>query len=786
MEDHQDRLDQLLSRLHSLAKTQQEFFAEIKQLKEEIDELKASGSTDKPKASQAASEVKATPEPPKQAEPIKEEVKAPAPAPKTAPPKPAAKQPLRRDLEKFIGENLINKIGIIITIIGVAIGAKYSIDHELISPLTRIILGYVMGGALLGIGLKLKKKYENYSAVLVSGAMAIMYFITLVGYSLYALFPQSVGFALMVLFTVFTVVAALNYNRQVIAHIGLVGAYAVPFLLSDGSGQILVLFSYVAIINVGILVVAFKRDWKPLLFAAFALTWLIYGLWFSTDYSSEHFALALTFLSIFFVIFYLSFLAHKLVQGEKFQTDDILLLLFNSFIYYGLGYVILDDDTVGKQLLGLFTVANAAVHFAVSMVIFRRKLADRNLFYFVSGLVLVFITIAIPVQLDGSWVTMVWAGEAALLFWIGRTKGTPVYEKLSYPLMLLAFGSIFQDWTHVYHTYEKGQPETWITPIFNINFLTSVLFLAFFGFINVLNKNSKYPTQVKNADGLLNVANFAIPAIFLVCLYFSIRLEIQTYWEQMYKDSMLIIENTGDEWVGTQRYQDKDLRHYRSIWVVNYGLLFLAVFSFLNMRKFQNKSFGTINLALNIFAMAVFLLQGLYVISELRENYLDQYQAEYYNRSVFSIVVRYISLLFAALMLFACYRYSKWEPFKKGFRKGFDVLLHISIVWIASSELIHWLDIGNSSSEYKLGLSILWGIYSLLVIGLGIWKSKKHLRIGGIILFAVTLLKLFFYDIAHLNTISKTIVFVSLGVLLLIISFLYNKYRNIISNENNG
>ncbi|GAL76189.1 hypothetical protein JCM19275_595 [Nonlabens ulvanivorans] len=52
------------------------------------------------------------------------------------------------------------------------------------------------------------------------------------------------------------------------------------------------------------------------------------------------------------------------------------------------------------------------------------------------------------------------------------------------------------------------------------------------------------------------------------------------------------------------------------------------------------------------------------------------------------------------------------------------------------------------------------------------------MRIGGMALFAITLIKLFFYDIAHLNTISKTIVFVSLGILLLIISFLYNKNKN--------
>jgi uncharacterized membrane protein len=70
------------------------------------------------------------------------------------------------------------------------------------------------------------------------------------------------------------------------------------------------------------------------------------------------------------------------------------------------------------------------------------------------------------------------------------------------------------------------------------------------------------------------------------------------------------------------------------------------------------------------------------------------------------------------------------------------------------------------------------------LVVIGIWKNKKYLRIAAISLFAVTLVKLFFYDISHLRTIPKTIIFVSLGVLLLVISFLYNKYRNKISEEN--
>ena len=120
---------------------------------------------------------------------------------------------------------------------------------------------------------------------------------------------------------------------------------------------------------------------------------------------------------------------------------------------------------------------------------------------------------------------------------------------------------------------------------------------------------------------------------------------------------------------------------------------------------------------------------------------------------------------------------------KINYKIPFEIVMHITIVWISSSELLNWMDLSGSEQSYKLGLSILWGLYALLLIALGIWKKKKHLRIGAIILFSFTLIKLFFYDISSLNTISKTIVFVSLGVLLLIISFLYNKYKHIISDE---
>jgi uncharacterized membrane protein len=788
MTQNNDKITQLLDKLDSLLKRQDDFSREITHLQTEIYRLKSPESEQPAKSEEVKQdlpiidtdiEIKK--------EKITAEYQATQPQTPIEQPNqtfpPINKPPKgKSDLEKFIGENLINKIGIAITVIGVAIGAKYSIENELISPLTRIILGYLFGLGLLGFGITLKNKYENYSAVLVSGAMAILYFITYSAYGFYNLIPQIMAFALMVIFTVFTVMAAINYNRQIIALIGLVGAYAVPFLLSEGSGKVAILFSYMAIINIGILAIAFKKYWKPLYYVSFGVTWLIFLSWYVTNYqTNEHFRLALGFSSLFFGIFYLTFLAYKLLQKEKFVMSDIILLMINSFVFYGIGYTILDSDQIGRQLLGLFTLLNAVVHFVASVVIYRQKLDDKNIHYLIAGLVLVFITIAVPVQLDGNWVTLMWAGEAALLFWIGRTKSVLFYEKLSYPLMILAFFSIVQDWGNVYDFYNPENPSSRITPILNVNFLTSLLFIAAFVFINVLNQKKQYASYLATPKGIFKLVYFAIPAILIFTIYYAFRMEIANYWDQLYTDSAIKINAGNQEY--PDYYWNNDLRWFKEIWIINYSLLFVSILSFVNLRRLKNKQLGLINLGLIVLALVVFLTQGLYNLSELRNNYLGQTLSEYYQRGPINLWMRYISFSFVALALYSSYKYIKEAFTQSNVKVVFELLLHTTIVWIASSELINWMDIYKSEQSNKLGLSILWGIYSLFLIAFGIWKKNRLLRIGAIALFGITLIKLFFYDISHLNTIAKTIVFVSLGVLLLIISFLYNKYKLLIADD---
>ncbi len=91
--------------------------------------------------------------------------------------------------ENFIGLRIIHLIGIVVLVIGLSIGVKYAIDRNLISEELRIMLAYAAGVILFILALRLKKKYIGFSAVLLSGVMASLYFTTYAAFVYYAIMP---------------------------------------------------------------------------------------------------------------------------------------------------------------------------------------------------------------------------------------------------------------------------------------------------------------------------------------------------------------------------------------------------------------------------------------------------------------------------------------------------------------------------------------------------------------------------------------------------------------------
>lgn len=689
----------------------------------------------------------------------------------------------KANLEKFIGENLISKIGIVILIIGVAIGAKYAIDNNWISPVMRIVFGYVVGLGLVGFAVKLKPNYLNFSAVLLSGGMATMYFITYFAYSYYNLISQISAFSVMLIFTIFTVLAAINYNRVIIAQISLVGAYAIPFLLSEKSGRVEILFTYIAIINIGILTLSAKKYWKSLFYSSFFFTWISFAAWYFSRYqAAQDFTLALTFLSVFFVIFYATFLVYKLLNHQTVDVENAAFILSNSFIFYGFGYSILDGKSGWENTLGLFTMLNAFIHFGIGWLIKQFRLGDKTVFYLTIVLVLTFLSIAFPIQTEGSWTALFWTAEAVALYWIGRTKQVSLFENYSYPVMALSCIALLSEWTDL---FSQGYSiETRVTPFFNKYFAVGIFFVLGFGLINLINRNKKFESSLPSE--LAEIVKFGLAGVFLFALYNVFRTEIGNYFNWQQITTAVQVKNDYEN--SSYPFTNPALTSFNIIWQINYTIIFLTVLGWVNIKKLNSAVLGYSNLVLNALITALFLLIGLYIFSDLRDLYLTGGNSEYFKFGISNLFIRYISIPLILCLFWTSHTYIKQEfinrhiPFQM-LLFLFDLGFYFSLWILVSSELLHWLDIFGVQDSYKLGLSILWGIYALFLIVLGIYLRKTHLRIGAIVLFSLTLIKLFFYDLSELGTISKTVVFVSLGILLLIISFLYNKYKNLIFEE---
>ncbi|MDH5379681.1 MAG: DUF2339 domain-containing protein [Cyclobacteriaceae bacterium] len=797
--DKNAEIDKLYQRVEDLLRQQDSFLKEINALRDEMARLKSSTAEQvlMDKINQISEEVpdtvseqKLEPKPVLPPLPASKTLASePASVSKPVPPSPVHQKPapnpvfdeIRQNMERFIGESLISKIGILIIVIGVSIGAKYAIENQLINPLTRIIIGYLIGAALLFFAIKLKVKYKKFSAVLLSGAMAILYFITYAAYDFYDLMPQTAAFAIMVLFTAFTVFAALQYDMILIALLGLIGAYSVPFALSDGSGRIGVLFTYMSVINTGILFIAFRKAWKSLFYVAFGVSWLVFLGWFGEGYNAnEHLTLGLVFLTVFFMIFYATLFSYKLVAKEKFSVVDVLLLLLNAFIAYGVGYRMIESNPNGDELLGLYTLIHAIIHFVAALIIYKNKLADKEFLYFTTAMVLTFITIAVPVQLNGDWVTLVWVAESVILYYLGNTGKIPIYKTIGYVMVGLALISLIEDWGNYYNAFSNTEDPA--APFMNIHFFTSLFAAGAFGYINILFFKNQASLSDTDSAKLQPLLSAILPGVFVFVTYMACFLEIGKYFDLLYSSSNLYINNAdGYE----DFYSNYDIFEFKNLALIGYSMLFFSVLMVLNRKYFNKEKLSITSYSLGGITVLVFLFAGLLSLSLLRYNYINQVNAEFYSIGFFNVSVRYILFLLVGFLFWNMHKTTSIIKSIELLPKIHLVFLQLSFVWILSSELFNILELNGFHDTYRLALSLLWGFYSMTLIVFGIWKKVKIWRMIAIGLFAVTLVKLFLYDIADMNTLSKTLVFVILGVFLLIISFLYTKYKRFIFDEDN-
>jgi uncharacterized membrane protein len=84
---------------------------------------------------------------------------------------------------------------------------------------------------------------------------------------------------------------------------------------------------------------------------------------------------------------------------------------------------------------------------------------------------------------------------------------------------------------------------------------------------------------------------------------------------------------------------------------------------------------------------------------------------------------------------------------------------------------------------YQMSLSVLWALYASFLTGIGIARRIRRARILGILILGGAVLKVFLMDLSFLEPVYRIISFIVLGVLLLAVSYGYNRFRHIIFGE---
>lgn len=332
-------------------------------------------------------------------------------------------------LENYIGLRLIHIVGIVVLVIGLSIGVKYAIDRELISEIARIGIAYGAGGTLYFLSWRLKEKYAAFSAILFSGAMASLYFTTYAAFVYYGVFPFAIAFLLMVGLTLFTAYNALRYNRQEIATLGLVGAYAIPFLISANSDRAELLFLYISIINMAVIFLSYRRGWKQVGHVAQIVTWTLFLGWAATRYEPQKLWIGLVFGFFFFGLFLSNALLGRLARKALFSYREVQEIMLNNVALYIAALLLFSPSFSVKEIgaiSGVFSLFTLVQTLALYYLFPGEAYIKKVLALFSLSLFLLFVAN----RWDGLAVTLLWLGTAVVLFAWG-VKAKAVWLRLS-------------------------------------------------------------------------------------------------------------------------------------------------------------------------------------------------------------------------------------------------------------------------------------------------------------------------------------------------------------------
>jgi uncharacterized membrane protein len=401
-----------------------------------------------PSASFSGNEA-VSPQTPHQASPGK-------PSPSQRPPASVEPSWLASIIQRWvIGGNPLLKIGVLILFLGLAFLLRYVAEHTVVPVELRYAGVAATGIALLLFGWRWRVRADNYGLILQGAGIGVLYLTTLAAMKLHPLIPVELGFGVLFAVAVFAAMLAILQDSLALAVIATLGGFAAPILTSTGRPHHVAFFTYLAVINLGIVLIAWFKAWRVLNLIGFVCTFALACLWGRQYYRPEMWQTCEPFLLLLFVMYVLiTFLFARRTLAEAPEADDAgfeqhavaaasqiayvdgTLAFGVPFASFFMQYLLVRQFEYGAAFSALgFGLAYVVLAFALFRGSgMRYALLSETMI----ALAVVFGSLAIPLGLEERWTSAAWAVEAAGVYWVG-IRQLRVHARLF--ALLLLFGS---------------------------------------------------------------------------------------------------------------------------------------------------------------------------------------------------------------------------------------------------------------------------------------------------------------------------------------------------------
>ncbi len=637
----------------------------------------------------------------------------------------------------FIKDNFLTIFGIVTLVLGIGYFVKYAIDQNWINETFRVMIGLALGLGIIGTAHKIRKNFDIFSSILIGGGLTVLYFTLTIAFREYHLFSQNITFILLTIVTVFSIVMAMLYNRQVVAIFSIIGGFTAPLMISTGESNFVFLFGYLVILNLSMLYMSWRKNWQVISFIAFLFTFIYSIAWISHSKSHVQF--------LFFALLYIIFTVTSFInylKKEEFSVWNCLLFIFNtilstiliSAVYY---FKVGDHNGLIAFIFGLMNALGALYIYKSS-----KQALLQNTFI---GLSISLITTAIGLEFEANVVSVCFAIESTLLLFLWKKSHQNIFKIFFIALFPFFFIALSINWFDYIESNNR-------LPII-INSVFSTSFIALVCSIANIYLMKDFETEEQFLGFKLMHSKFIFVSTSLLLMYTGILFEL-IYQIEPYFNFMLMIS-----------------------YVLIYTLFFIAFI--LALRKKFNLG-NTLQLLLQISAGFCVLLLPLFAeIPSLtyRENF-----------SISSYFI-YITYLFPTAYII--YLLVKNKDFRNS--KILQIVTMFILVYIISFEkynafMLITLDEASANFTHQADifrmilLPIIWAVLGFGMIYFGLKNQLKGFPIVGIILFGLIILKLYLVDVWEMSNVFRIVSFIVLGILILLTSFMYQKLRKLMFN----